>query len=396
MELKIKKVLNGVIGGGVAGLIAGILSFSIFNFEILYDGVCYHTCFWRNTIAFTCIAVFFGLCYGILYHRLPGKISLLKSMMLAIIGFPVLLIVGGVCIGMFKYKSWFLFAWSSNAVLVISAICLYYGFIHQNFSWKKRTALIIGGFVFLLPVVLALFIIVVMEAAFGVGWLFIFARSLILGSIVFIFLLGIIYDIMRELEFYLKNKKMFNKKLVALGVFTIICFTFISYVCIDNVKDGTIVNQDITKNTIWDVKGSPYIIYGRDITVEENITLRIEPGVRVVLRGVYSWCEGNVKGSLTVKGTVIAEGTKKDMIVFAFVGDKKPSTIIISNESKNSIMNYCILDNVNVTGENIIIENNHVGNPPTPFHERMIFVSLLICAISSVIYLIILRKSRVI
>ena len=56
----------------------------------------------------------------------------------------------------------------------------------------------------------------------------------------------------------------------------------------------------------WDIAGSPYLI-GGDITVPDSTTLSIEPGVEVLFQSWYS---------LTVNGTLIADGTESAPILF--------------------------------------------------------------------------------
>lgn len=57
----------------------------------------------------------------------------------------------------------------------------------------------------------------------------------------------------------------------------------------------TLVSGIIYKDTIWELKNSPYIIYG-NIFIPENVTLIIEPGVEVIIKGNYSFfIEGEIK-----------------------------------------------------------------------------------------------------
>jgi hypothetical protein len=70
----------------------------------------------------------------------------------------------------------------------------------------------------------------------------------------------------------------------------------------------TQVTGSLPGNTTWTVAGSPYWIYINSVTVEEGDTLTIEPGV--VIKSV----EGN--GGLTVEGTLLANGTAVNPIIF--------------------------------------------------------------------------------
>jgi len=73
-----------------------------------------------------------------------------------------------------------------------------------------------------------------------------------------------------------------------------------------NAAPSTNVSGLITTDTVWDLAGSPYIVVG-DVTVEPDVTLIIAPGVQVRFAGVYA---------LTVRGTLTAEGTADQPILF--------------------------------------------------------------------------------
>lgn len=79
---------------------------------------------------------------------------------------------------------------------------------------------------------------------------------------------------------------------------------------------GTEVSGIISQNTTWLYQNSPYIITG-NVLVEENATLTIEPGVYIAVdRGVES--EEGIPGiyGITVRGTLLAEGTPNNKITF--------------------------------------------------------------------------------
>jgi len=61
----------------------------------------------------------------------------------------------------------------------------------------------------------------------------------------------------------------------------------------------TEVSGGITRDTVWDVAHSPYIVTG-DVTVERGATLTIESGVQVRFDGYYS---------LIIEGILVADGT---------------------------------------------------------------------------------------
>ena len=50
--------------------------------------------------------------------------------------------------------------------------------------------------------------------------------------------------------------------------------------------NGTVIEEDIVTDTKWDKAHSPYIII-TSITVHENATLEIEPGVEVIFAEQY-------------------------------------------------------------------------------------------------------------
>ena len=68
---------------------------------------------------------------------------------------------------------------------------------------------------------------------------------------------------------------------------------------------GTVINSDIVTNTTWINAGSPYII-SVPITVTNNITLTVEPGVTIVL-----------SNDLEIDGSLIAWGTVSQAITFS-------------------------------------------------------------------------------
>lgn len=75
---------------------------------------------------------------------------------------------------------------------------------------------------------------------------------------------------------------------------------------------ATTVSGNIITDTIWTTAGSPYVIES-SVTLASGNTLTIEPGVVVKLFGWYT--------SFTVNGTLIAEGTATDPIIFTSLQD---------------------------------------------------------------------------
>jgi parallel beta-helix repeat protein len=70
----------------------------------------------------------------------------------------------------------------------------------------------------------------------------------------------------------------------------------------------TYVEGDVSG--VWSLTGSPYIVIG-DCNVLEGTTLTIEPGVEVQFSGLHY---------ILVVGTLVAEGTRSDTIVFTSYG----------------------------------------------------------------------------
>ncbi len=71
-------------------------------------------------------------------------------------------------------------------------------------------------------------------------------------------------------------------------------------------QQATLITNDISKNTVWDILGSPYIIFG-SINVQDGISLIIDPGVEVRFGSSFS---------LSVFGKITAVGTVSDSIFF--------------------------------------------------------------------------------
>ncbi|MCX8043735.1 MAG: hypothetical protein N3B18_06385, partial [Desulfobacterota bacterium] len=73
-----------------------------------------------------------------------------------------------------------------------------------------------------------------------------------------------------------------------------------------NTHADTPVFGNIISNTTWTIGGSPYIVSG-GVQVYPNITLTIDPGVEVRF---------NKDAGLKIGGTLIAQGTQADPILF--------------------------------------------------------------------------------
>ncbi len=141
-------------------------------------------------------------------------------------------------------------------------------------------------------------------------------------------------------------------------------------------KGGTTINDHttISQNTTWTIYNSPYYLEsnaGQWPIVEEGKTLTIEPGVIIMPKNPYYTF-------LEIKGTLKAEGTSDEKIVFtsekdadyggaggADKGDMK--NIVFSSTSKNSVLDYVLFRyggrpdiNFSRTEETIKIDNSSV------------------------------------
>ncbi|MGD8403219.1 MAG: PKD domain-containing protein [Anaerolineales bacterium] len=106
-----------------------------------------------------------------------------------------------------------------------------------------------------------------------------------------------------------------------------------------NVQDGTTINAGNVSGT-WDAAGSPYRIEG-DIIVPTGATLTIEPDALVSFQSWYS---------LTVNGTLLADGTAGEPILFT--GTDSPGWLGIRfvNASDNSLLDNVIVEKGRATG----------------------------------------------
>lgn len=116
-------------------------------------------------------------------------------------------------------------------------------------------------------------------------------------------------------------------------------------------------NTAITSNTTWNSK-LPYIVYN-SLTVAENATLTIAPGSRILFHS---------GSTLNVKGTLVANGTTADTILFASdrterIYEEEPGQwngIHFYGSSKNSIINHATVKNgiAGITVDSLSSNNN--------------------------------------
>lgn len=103
-----------------------------------------------------------------------------------------------------------------------------------------------------------------------------------------------------------------------------------------------IMNNSITQNTTWDSK-LPYIIY-QSVSIEEGVNLTLAPGTRLFFHS---------NATMNVKGTLTANGTKRDSIVFTSDRLEKLYSEVPGQwngihfypNSENSKINYAIIKN---------------------------------------------------
>jgi RHS repeat-associated protein len=74
----------------------------------------------------------------------------------------------------------------------------------------------------------------------------------------------------------------------------------------------TVVKGNVTTNTTWTAAGSPYVLEPATVTVSSGVTLTIEAGVTVEFNPKHE----TLSGSLSVSGTIKANGTSASPIVF--------------------------------------------------------------------------------
>ncbi|RYF25051.1 MAG: hypothetical protein EOO42_04570 [Flavobacteriales bacterium] len=115
--------------------------------------------------------------------------------------------------------------------------------------------------------------------------------------------------------------------------------------------------ETIKENTVWDSR-LPYIVY-KSVTVAKDAQLTINAGTRILFHG---------NSTMSIKGTLIANGTKKDSIVFASDRLEKMyqdesgqwNGLHFYPESKNSQINYAILKNAvaGITVDSLSVNKN--------------------------------------
>lgn len=116
--------------------------------------------------------------------------------------------------------------------------------------------------------------------------------------------------------------------IIIVGTFTFANSLFFS------TANATYVEGPITQDTIWTLTDSPFAV-SKNVTIYQNATLTIEPGVEIRFGGKFS---------LIVNGQLIANGTQDKMITFTSNKDQPEAgdwNAIEFNGTEPSTLAYC-------------------------------------------------------
>jgi parallel beta-helix repeat protein len=181
-----------------------------------------------------------------------------------------------------------------------------------------------------------------------------------------------------------KNGCMFMKKRLELFVILLTMVFVIAGLgnrMLFPVVRATYVEGAITQNTTWTLVDSPFVLSG-NVTVYQNATLTIEPGVEVKFGGEFS---------LFINGKLLADGTDEKMITFTSneqnpkAGDWKTIAFISTQASslthciieygvngttvasgslniQNSKVNWNSQNGIVITNGNVVVENSDIAN----------------------------------
>jgi hypothetical protein len=120
-------------------------------------------------------------------------------------------------------------------------------------------------------------------------------------------------------------------------------FIFLVFLCLPSEGGAAItVSQDITQDTVWSAKKSPYRVTN-NIKLQEDVSLKIEPGVVV---------EFYPEKSIEINGKLHAVGTAARPILFTASGDQPWEVISFTDFSDDALFSEsgefsggCILSN---------------------------------------------------
>jgi len=141
--------------------------------------------------------------------------------------------------------------------------------------------------------------------------------------------------------------------------------------------DVSLQSGTISENTTWSKANSPYLITG-DVTVDDSITLIIDPGVKVLFMptsdDLASGSDIN-RLELRIEGILRAIGTIEDSIIFTSnaslpaIGDW--SGIKVLNSSSKALLDYCRIEYVSYGLE--ISGNTNSSDRDTILVENSLF-----------------------
>ena len=113
-------------------------------------------------------------------------------------------------------------------------------------------------------------------------------------------------------------------------------------------QNGTSVQGEIWSDTTWTYANSPYNIT-KQVTIEPNVTLTIEPGVTVISSVNY----GDAYWAFIVRGTLIAHGTQNKPITFLGDGTGYVTNLFFAANNGSSVdLDYCIIKSAQTIWEN--------------------------------------------
>ena len=148
---------------------------------------------------------------------------------------------------------------------------------------------------------------------------------------------------------------------------------------------GTVVNDDITEDTLWNIEGSPYVLDGRVITIhhdDRSVNLTIDAGVEIQARSYAGdiWGINPTKhGGITVgkNGALKVLGRSEKPVRFTSASDEKNtgdwSSIVIAADSRASetVIQNAIIEYAGFSNAGISI----YGGTPRISHTHFRFIS---------------------
>ena len=168
---------------------------------------------------------------------------------------------------------------------------------------------------------------------------------------------------------------------ITTNILILFVFALAHIVSIQRIYADVLIENNISHDTIWTQELSPYIIT-KDITVEEGVTLKIEPGTKIIFQ---SSSNPSKKGYfLKINGILIAQGEINKPIVFTAEDIENPWGTIAFMEtssgwdslsSTGSVIENCIIEYGGITQQEI---SGEVGSS-----DRLIYGDAAIRVFSS-------------